>query len=197
MTSTATEVGARPSVSTSALRLIGADAARWARVDGDKLWSATALAVVASALMALNRFGGLATSAPRSFVRLTLVGVWGWLLLALAIWALGLALSNRGVPRRAGRSLRRSVVVVGLAHLPIAVLAVVLFVFAGMFQLLGPGYVTAVFAFSVWMPLLLVTGARYRLETSWPVALVSALAPYLGWWWLAGSHLVGRVEHLL
>ena len=63
----------------TALRWLGLDDERWARVGPQSLYSAAALVVVAFGLLALNRFGGLTTSAPRAFIRLTLVGVWGWI----------------------------------------------------------------------------------------------------------------------
>ncbi len=160
---------------------------RWARVGPEAVWSGLALVLVAWGLMAINRLGGLTFDAPRAFLRLTVVGVWGWLGLALAIWLV------------AGRasSLRRVLAVTGWVHVPVVGLAVLIFVVAGAFEVLGPGLIGAIVVFGVLIPSALVLGAEevFGLERLRAVAVVSI--PYLAWTVLVVRHVLGQVGHLL
>ncbi len=174
------------------LRSLGLDSVTWDRVGPSSLWSATAIVVVASALMALNRFGGLVTDAPRPFLRLTLVGVWGWIGLAA-----GVSITLRRVPSRAPTTLRTTFAVVGLAHVPLLALAGVIFVAAVMFQLLGPGLAMAVIVLAIWFPALLIAGVRHTSHIAVGPAAAVIAAPYGAWLLVVGRHVVGQVEHLL
>lgn len=172
--------------------------AKWDGVGPESVWSAAATVFVASTLLALNRFGGLATTAPRPFVKLVLIGVWGWIGLALAVWTLGSLLagarSQRGPPIT---TLIRTAAVVGLAHAPIMALTVVVFVAADVMQLLGPGMVSAVFVFVVWFPAWLLAGTRSALRISLPRATAVVAVSYGAWLQVVGRHLLGQIAHLL
>lgn len=181
-------------------RLLGLDASKWARVGPGSFWSALTLVTMASFLMALNRFGGLIVDTPRSFLRLTLVGVWGWLGLAGSIWLVESAVRAVGGRRDEGvstPSLQLAVVAVGLAHTPLLALGMVILVAAGLLEILGPGFVAAVFVFGFWFPTVLIaaTSHTYRLDP-FRASLV-VLVPYLLWLALIGRHLLDRVQHLL
>ena len=184
----------------TAIRVLGVDRARWTRVGPESILSATALAVAASVLMALNRFGGLLFDAPRSFVRMTLVGVWGWLGLAFAVWLLATPMpgkTNQGGDPVPGASFRYTLIVVGLARLPLLVLGLVIFVAANLLQILGPGLVVAVFVLGFWYPAMLATAARYANDLTLPRAIAVVVVPYLIWLLVIGRHLLGQVQHLL
>ncbi|MFQ5556827.1 MAG: hypothetical protein ACE5GB_04880 [Acidimicrobiales bacterium] len=185
---------------TSTLRVLGLDRGRWARVGPAAFWPAAALAVGASALLALNRFGGLVVETPRAFARMTLVGVYGWLGLTLTVWLIG----SRGRAQRDhddppwwSGSLQITLVAVGLAHLPLLVLGGVVLVSAGLFRILGPGLIVAIFVLSFWFPAALVTAARHTHRLSLRRAAAVVGMPYLLWLALVGRHLLGQIQHLL
>jgi len=177
---------------------LGIDQARWNRVGPQSVWSAAATVTLASTLLALNRFGGLATTEPRPFVKLALIGVWGWIGLALAVWILGSLLADAGGQRGSlVTSLIRTAAAVGLAHAPIIALTVVVFVAADMMQLFGPGLVTAVIVFAVWFPAWLLAGTRSALRISLPRATAAVALSYGAWLHVVGRHLLGQIVHLL
>jgi hypothetical protein len=178
---------------SAALRWLGLDAARWERVGPHSLWSATALVVVSSSLLALSRFGGLVTVAPRPFVRLVLVGVWGWIWLAASVWLVATIVA-RSMPRM---PLRTAFATIGLAHVPLLAVAVVVLVAAVMLQLLGPGLVTAVFVVAFWFPAALVTGVAHGWGASIARSAAIVAGPYAVWLFVVADHLSRQVGHLL
>lgn len=181
-------------------RVLGLDRDRWARLGPMSMWPATVLAVGASLVMAWNRFGGVAADAPRAFLRLTLVGVWGWLGLAVAIWLateLVRAVSEREEDDPPPAALERTLALVGLAHAPVLLLGVVIFFSAGLLQVLGPGMVVAVFVYGFWSPALLVAAVTYALDLRPLVAVVVVSVPYAVWLLVVGRHLLDQVQHLL
>lgn len=180
------------------VRLLGLDAARWSRVRPDSVWSGAAVVVVASTLLALNRFGGLASTTPRAFMQLVLIGIWGWIALALILWVLGsLLATSDGVVRPLTTTLLRIVAVVGLAYAPVIVLTVVVFVAADVMQLFGPGLVTAVVVFGAWLPAWLLAGTKAVLRISLPRTCVVVAASYGAWLHVVGRYLLGQIGHLL
>ena len=183
---------------TQTLRMLGIDRTRWVRVGPTSLLPAMATVLLASGLIALNRFGGALVDAPRSFMRLALVGVWGWLGLGSAIW-LGAALLSRSASGSRGSTSRprETLVVVGLAHLPILALGVVILVAAGLLQWLGPGLVATVFVLAFWFPAG-VTMATAHVHGLAPFRALSVVAlPYLAWLGVVARHMIGQVQHLL
>jgi hypothetical protein len=184
-----------------AARYLGLDAARWARVGVVSFWPAVAWAMAASLLLAFNRFGGAAVDAPRAFLRMALIGVFGWLGLATAIWILASQVSaglddHRTTPRSVA-ALERTFIAVGLAHAPIVVFGLVIFVAAGLLQLLGPGLATALFVYLFWFPASLVMATASTFRVGYPRAASLVILPYALWYLTAGQHLFTRVEHLL
>lgn len=185
---------------TPAIRVLGLDRSKWSRLGPDSLWVGAVFAVAASALIAIGRFGGLVVDAPRGFVRLTLVGVWGWLGLSLALWLLaayGPFLTAGHARRRSQVSLRHTVTVVGYAHTSLLVLGLVIFVAANLFQLFGPGLAAAVFAIAFWFPALLTTAIRHTHQLSHPMATAVVAIAYPAWLLVIGRHLLGQIQHLL
>lgn len=180
---------------TVALRWLGLDEATWAQL-GPRSWrTAMAVVVVASGMLALNRFGGLVTVAPRAFVRVTLIGVWGWIGLSLAVWIIAWIIA--GVVGRRRPSLGHTLGVVGWAHVSVAALGGVVFVAANVLQLLGPGRMAAMFVLAFWFPAAMVAGVGPAFEVGFGRALAIVVLPYLAWFWIVALHLLDRVEHLL
>jgi hypothetical protein len=179
---------------TTAVRLLGLERSRWRRVGPESLWSAAGLVLVGAGILALTRLGGLVVDAPRAVLRLMLVGVWGWVGLSVAIWLTITATSGSAGPRP---GLVHTLAIAGIAHAPVVALGVVVFVSAGVLDLLGPGMVTAWFVFAFWFPAMLVTGAAAGLHRSVPVAAASVAAPYLVWLVVVGRHVLDRIGHLL
>jgi len=181
-------------------RLLGLDASKWARVGPDSLWSAIVLVATASFVMALNRFGGLIVDTPRSFLRLVLVGVWGWIGLAIAIWLVVRGTrAVQGDQAAAGPppSLQVNVAAVGLAHTPVLALGIVIFVAAGLLEVLGPGFVAAIFVFGFWFPAGLIAATAHVNRMAPVRAAVVVAVPYLIWMSIIGRHLLDRIQHLL
>ncbi len=171
---------------------------RWDRVEPSAVWSALAIVLAASGGLALNRFGGLAFDAPRSFVRLSLYGVWGWLGLSVAIWAAATTIGARTGSAPIRRSpLQLMLAVVGWGHAPLGVLAIVIFVAAGLLQLLGPGLVVGAFVLGVLFPLALVTGVQNVFGVTLGRAALAVVVPYGLWLALVVRPVYDQIQHLL
>lgn len=178
----------------------GRTSLRWDFLDPSSVWSAIALVLLASFLMALNRFGGLAVTEPRSVLRLALVGIWGWLALTVGIWVvagfLSRAAQTSGRPS-APASLQLTLAMVGWAHLPIAALGVVILVAAGLMQLLGPGLVVGALVVGVALPAALVTGTQHVFRLSVARAVAAVAVPYGIWLLVVVRHMFTQLRHLL
>lgn len=171
---------------------------RWERVEPSAVWSALAIVLAASCGLALNRFGGLAFDAPRSFVRLSLYGVWGWLGLSAAIWATATVIVRRAGDAGTRRSpLQLMLAIVGWGHAPLGVLAIVIFVAAGLLQLLGPGLVVGAIALGVLFPLALVTGVRNVFGVTHGRAALAVVVPYGLWLAVVARPVHDQIQHLL
>ena len=181
-----------------AQRALRLDEGRWRDVGPASFWPALGIATVASFAWSLNRFGGALVDEPRSFVRLGLLGIYGWIGLAVAIWAIAAVVADdaRALDEKPP-SVLHSVAVVGLAHMPVVGLGGVVFIAANLAQVLGPGYVAAVFVLGLWFPAVLVAAAHHSFRLSIGRAALAALIPYLLWLLAIGSHLLGRIQHLL
>lgn len=180
------------------LRWLWIDAERWDRTGPRSLPSGAAVVIVASGLLSLIRFGGLVFEAPRSFARLMLVGVWGWLLLTLAV--AGVAFVAGVVPReRVGASerLERALAITARSHLPLLALVGVVMVSGFFLRIYGPGAIASVFVLGVWFPAALVTGVRAATGARWRTAALVVAGPYLVWCLLIARHLLDQIEHLL
>lgn len=178
----------------TAVRVLGLDAVRWRRVGPGRLLGAGGLAVGASGLFALNRFGGVAVDEPRAFLRMALVGVWGWLGLGTVIWLIEVATRRLTAD---GDTLLRTVNIVGVAHGPVLTFGLIVLVSAGMLDFLGPGLIAAWFVFGAWFPAQLVVGVRQSTGSGLRAAMATAGVPYLLWLHFIGRHLLDRVQHLL
>ena len=153
--------------------------------------SAALVAVGAYAVFAFDRFGFLAILQPRPAVRLILTGLYAWLGLALAAWALGRFLGDADV------SFDLVVRLYGYAHLPLLVVAITIQFTAMLLQILGPALVLSFLAVAVWMPFLLIAATRQVFEVDARRATILVAAPYGLWLLVIGRTLVAQVGHLL
>ncbi len=148
----------------------------------------------------MNRLGGLTLTDPRAFVRLTVIGIWGWLALGLSLWAVVRVFAKAAAPDAPVRPvvpLDRMLSVVGWAHTPIAALAIVVFIAAGALQLLGPGLVVATVVFALFIPFALVTGVRHVAGSSVMRAIAMIAIPYAVWILVIVRHALDSIQHLL
>jgi len=174
------------------IRLFRLDVAAWERVSGiGTMASAAATALGAFAFFAFDRFGFQAFIAPRATMRMLLVGLYGWL--GLAVVALLIARRTRPTTPAFGEVLR----IYGYAHLPLLLLAFTIQIIAVVARALGPSFVFAVFVVAIWLPASLVAATRYVFDVSLPQAIGIIAAPYALWVALVGSYLWRQVGHLL
>jgi hypothetical protein len=173
-------------------QMLRLDSRAWNRLTEEAtVAGAAAVTIGAFAIFVWDRSGLQAVVAPRASFRLVLIGFYGWVGLTLAIGAV--ARFVRGINVRSGVMGR----LVGLAHFPLFVLAIVIQGAAVALQVQGPGLVMAVFVFAFWMPAQLVaaTRAAYALETGEAMLVVGG--PYLLWSIVVGGALMRQVGHLL
>lgn len=175
--------------------------ARWDAMGPIHGGRAAAVVIGAWALLAWSRFGFQATSAPRAPVRFVLVGVYGWLGLAVLLWAAGriigrIAEATTGVAPSPGATLDSVVRVVGLAHQPILVVAV-LAQFLQVLPLPRLSLAVAVFTFVLWLPGVLGAAVMslHRLTPSRAALVV--IVGYGPWLATAGRYLNERLGHLI
>jgi hypothetical protein len=98
-----------------------------------------------------------------------------------------------GSPTSAALGLQRTLTIVGIAHIPVLTLSGVIFVSAGLLQVLGPGLITAWFVFGLWSPLALTMGVRYTAHLNFPRAVLAVVGPYAAWFSVFGSHMLGHL----
>ncbi len=220
--------------------VLGLEPLRWEDVGPHRFWGGAATVFGAWMLVSLNRFGGLIIEAPRGFLRMAVVGVWGWIALSLALWLVwrlrpgSAGADDAGDPRAGGShqaaaletereaapgsgrvgqqriragythpttaespSVLTAMGVVGQAHRPVILFAVVILIATGFFELGGPGLVAAVVAFGLWMPAMLFGVSRYRFGLGLVPGLVAVAVPYLIWLLTIGRYFINQVSHLL
>lgn len=175
-------------------QLFGIHPVSWEQVDSDRLIGAVLLAVGGWAIMAWNRLGVLAFTTPRSGVRFVLIGFYAYLGMALAVWAVARLVDPKPV---SVAQLSRTVQVVGLAHRPLLVIALVVQVSALIAPLASVATVAAWLTFGLWMPAMLVGAIRWAREISIAQASLIVAVPYLLWLLTAGRFLLDRVGHLV
>lgn len=180
--------------------LLRLTAARWDAIAPDSPWRAATVVIGAWLIMAWSRFGFQGLTVPRVMVRFVLIGVYGWLGLALVLWV-GRALVDRlaggtthgpGV----GGSPIRLLQITGLSHQAVLVL--------GLAVLIGqaipiPLVVPALAAFTVvvWIPgALLAATISADGGVRRPSIGVTGLG-YLLWLVTAGRYLFDQIEHLI
>ena len=127
------------------LFVLGLDDERWEQAQPANFWGATAVVFVAFLALSLVRFGGLVAESPRGFIRMVLLGVHGWLGLAVLVW-LGALLFGA---ERSPDGLMNTLVGAAMAHRPIMAMAVVALAFGGFGDVQGPGMWVTVFALSL------------------------------------------------
>lgn len=172
--------------------LLRLDQARWKELDRATNEAAIALVIGTFVVLAWNRFGTQGVFSPRASVRMLLVGIYGWLGLAVGLSLMARLFGDRSQPRIV--ALLR---LTGFAHGPLLAVAVVMLVMAGFLQVLGPALVLAVITFSFAMPANLIAATRTHFDVAFPRAMGIVVAPYLVWVLLVGTYLERSVGHLL
>lgn len=153
-----------------------------------------ATVAVAAGLLSLNRFGGLVTQAPRAFVRLALVVVWGWIGLGIVLW-LVTALLGRRRPRPA--DLVATLDAAGRAHVPVVALALVMFLFAGALRLRWPVLLATFGVVGWWFPRSVIVNLTTTAATvSTTRAIAATAVAYGAWLAVVGRHLHVQLGHL-
>lgn len=177
---------------TTGAGLLRLDRNTWARYHySGSLRSAALVAIGTYAVFAFDRFGFPALLQPRPSVRLILVGFYGWLGLAIAVWAIGRFVLGQEA------SLGLLFRLYGFSHLPFLVVAITIQFTSMLLQILGPALVAAFFAAAFWMPALLVAATRQAFDVDARKALVLAAAPYAVWLLVVGRILNDQLGHLL
>ena len=124
-------------------------------------------------------------------MRILLIGLYGWLGLSFVLRQLGQVILEETVDLRVVSTL------VGLAHLPVVLVALAAQVIGVMFDFTGPGVVVVAFAALVWMPGQLIAAIRevFRVDTIRAAALVGG--PYALWLATVGVAVMRQIGHLL
>lgn len=172
------------------LRALGLGPQRWDGVESSRWFTGAAVAVVAGALLALNRLGGLATQSPRAFTRVLSLTVWGWIGLSLLLW-FGVAVAQRA----SLAPFSRCVIIAGRSYIALVGLALVLFAAAGLFEMLWVGRVAVVLAGAA-MVITVVGGLRHVVRLGWVSAATVGTVAYTAWIVTVGRELDQQLGHL-
>lgn len=172
-------------------RALRIDGGTWYWLESEASWAGSiAIMLGAYLILAFDRFGW-PDFALGPTAQWMVVGVVGWLWLALAPW-LTVAMSDRPVG-----SLRSVLVLVGHAHLPLLLVAVVIQVVTVNFNVTGVALLPAAFVAVFWMPAMLVGAVSAALELEARRAIALATVPYLLWVALLGRPLWDQLAHLM
>ena len=181
-------------------RSLRLDSSHWETIRADQLLGKLIMVVIAYLLLAVNRFGVLGFTAPKAAVRLVLVGVYSWLILAGFLWLVGRYASSSSSSDPSGQprpTLPMAAVAVGTAHAPLLGTAIFIAVVAGFAQLQGPGWIAAIVLVGLWMPALLVQATQAITGLARNQAIALGLGSYLVWLATTGRFLHAQVGHLL
>ncbi len=175
-----------------AAQVLRFDSAAWERfARTTTLGSSAVIAMGAYAVVAWDRFGFQTLVAPRASVRILLIGFYGWFGLALLVRSVGRSMAGKNVDAVDVARL------IGVAHLPVLIVAIAAQAFGVMLDVSGPARVVAGFAATIWMPGQLVGATRrvFGIDTRGAVAIVAG--PYLAWIAIVGTQLTRQLGHLL
>jgi hypothetical protein len=177
---------------TRSAELLRLDRDTWARYHGTgTLISASLVSLGAYVVFAFDRFGFAAFSEPRSSVRLVLIGFYGWLWLAGALWLSGRIVGAGDIPFELVFRL------IGLVHLPLLIVAIMIQIFAMLLRILGPSLAVGLFSVIFWLPALLVAATRQAFDVDARLAIVLVGGPYVVWLLVVGRILNDQLGHLL
>jgi len=176
---------------TEAQRLLRFDRTTWRSFRANGSLAAAALVTIgAFGVFAFDRFGIQGLLAPRATLRMLLVGFYGWIGLAGAVWWAG---RRFGADPGFGTVLR----LIGHVHMPLVLVGITIQVLTVSFRLQGPGLVVGLFSALVWMPGMMVAATRELLGLETGTAAAVVLVPYAVWLLVVGGYLLAQVGHLL
>lgn len=177
---------------TAAARALRLDRSTWRRMEAAVSPAGAGLIVMAAYVMvAFDRFGMQAVLEVRAVARVMLVGFYGWVWLVGATWVIvRSAFGFLGSPARLAP-------LMGHAHLPLLLLAVLIQFGSVALNFTGVAVWPAVFAGLFWMPAMLVSATATIADLNFRAATVAVTGPYLVWLALVGRSLWTQLEHLL
>ncbi len=177
---------------TAAARALRLDGSTWRRLLAMATPAGAGLVVLGAYLVfAFDRLGVQGVLEPRASVRMMLTGLYGWLWLVGAGWAIArLAFGYPGSPARLAA-------LIGHAHLPLLLVAVSIQFVAVALNVTGIVLWFALFSVAFWMPAMLVLAAVTAANLHLRQALVTVGLPYLTWLLVVGRTLWIQLEHLL
>ncbi len=174
-----------------AARVLRLDEGTWRWLDADASVRGAGLVVIGAYLiLAFDRFGW-PDSAFRATTRTLLVGLYGWLWLAVVPWIVVRMTTTSRAP------LSDYMRLTGHAHLPLLLVAILVFVLPVSLGVSGIALWPALFAGVVWMPAMLVNAVATAAGVSRRSAALPALVPYVVWAAVAGRWLWRQIGHLL
>ncbi|NNC91791.1 MAG: hypothetical protein HKN80_04805 [Acidimicrobiia bacterium] len=140
-------------------------------------------------LLAFSRFGW-PDFAIRPTTRFLLVGLYGWMWLAVASWLVARAVSGPA-------PLSASVRLTGHAHVPLLLLAAFVQLVAVSLDFTNVARWPALFVGAFWMPAQLGHAVAASSGLRLRRAVVVAAGPYVVWAAVVGRHLWSQLAHLL
>ncbi|MCP4245854.1 MAG: hypothetical protein GY778_02290 [bacterium] len=177
---------------TVAARALRLDDSTWRRMAAMATLAGAGLIVGGAYLVfAFDRFGMQGFFEIRATVRMMLTGLYGWLWLVGASWAIArFAFGYLGSPGRLGP-------LMGHAHLPLLLLAVFIQFVSIALTTTGLALWLALFTGLFWMPAMLVSATMSATDLPLWRAGVAAGVPYLAWALVVGRSFWTQLEHLL
>ena len=175
----------------TAARALRVDCGTWMWLESEAtLLGAASITTGTFVLFGMSRFGW-PDDALRPSTRFTLIGVYGWLGLAVLAWFIGRHIRRRDV------SYSTLIRLFGHVHLPLLITAITVIVFASNLGVTGIWRVPALLAGVVWMPAMLIRAISVSAGVTLGEAAAIGAIPYASWAGLVGLPLWKQMTHLL
>lgn len=175
-----------------ALHLLRLWPERWRWLDERQSWALIGVPVGVWIVATWNRFGALFISDPRDALGFLLIGVDGWLLPALVMWAVA-----RWLGGDTEIGVVRTVKMLGYAHLPLLVVGLGSALLPGLFGITGVVRPFAWLAAGIWMPAMLTVGLHAASKLSIGRSAAIALPVHLIWLITVGRWALNQIGHVL